>query len=256
MIRALLLAGVAVALVAAAPAQAGIMSQEDATDLAQSLADAQEEQDVCYGWSVTNNFGAGPDVGSSIGGPGAALLDVTGSCTRGTVILAGSIDYSCDSCEASDSASVSIQASGMGNPPTVDDLEDLGLKPGALTGDDDDTTLFNMVDALPLLVADKGNAPYVEYEPATAVPPADHATDKPGSDLLRDTWIWLLLCVALIVAGPVFYFYKRSQLPPSQRQRRDTPDETQQPPQSESSQPPPPASTGPTTTPTGPTPTT
>ena len=32
------------------------------------------------------------------------------------------------------------------NPPTVDDLEDLGLKAGDLTGDKDDTTLVNMVE--------------------------------------------------------------------------------------------------------------
>ena len=255
MTRALLLACTAVALVAAAPAHAGIMAPEDATDLAQSLAEAQEEQEVCYGWDVRNNFGAGSDVGSSISGPGAPLLDVAGACTRGIVLLTGSIDYSCDSCEASDSASVSIQASGMGNPPTVDDLEKLGLKAGDLTGDNDDTTLFNMVNALPLLVADKGNAPYVEYEQATAVPPTDRPTNKPGSDFLRDNWVWLLLCAALIAAAPIFYFYKRAQIPPAERKRRATPDEepTETP---SSSEPPPPASTGPTTTSTGPTPTT
>ena len=256
MIRALVLACATIALLAAAPAHAGIMSPEDATDLAQSLAEAQEEQDVCYGWNVSNNFGAGPDVGSSISGPGAVLLDVGGTCKRGMVILAGSIDYTCDSCEGSDSASVSIQASGMANPPTTKDLEDLGLQAGDLTGDNDDTTLINMVEALPLLVADKGNAPYVEYEQATTVPPTDRATNKPGSDFLRDNWIWLLLCGTLIAAGPIFYLYKRGQVPPSERKRRAEPDETSTPPTSTTSEPPPPASTGPTTTSTGPTPTT
>ena len=265
MIRALLLTCTAFALLTAAPAHAGIMSPEDATDLAQSLAEAQEEQEVCYGWDVSNNFGAGSDTGSSIGGPGAALLDVAGTCKRGVVILTGSIDYSCDSCEASDSASVSIQASGLANPPTVDDLEDLGLKAGDLTGDNDDTTLFNMVNVLPLLVADKGNAPYVEYEPAMTVPATDRATNKPGSDFLRDNWIWLLLCVALIALGPIYYFYKRAQVPKSKRKPRHKPDKPDEPdeesdesaetPASTSSQPPP-TSAGPTTTPTGPTPTT
>jgi hypothetical protein len=254
--RALLLACAALALFAAAPAYAGIMSPEDATDLAQSLAEAQEEQDVCYGWNVTNNFGAGPDVGSSISGPGAVLLDVAGTCKRGMVILTGSIDYSCGSCESSDSASVSIQATGMANPPTVGDLEELGLKAGDLTGDKDDTTLFNMVEALPLLVADKGNAPYVEYEQATTVPPTDRPTNKPGSDVLRDTWIWLLVCGVLIALGPIYYFYKRGQTPSSERKRDAEPDETSTPPASETSEPPPPTSTGPTTPATGPSPTT
>ena len=129
------------------------------------------------------------------------------------MILQGDIDYACDSCESSDSASVSIAAGGLANPPTVDDLEGLGLKAGDLTGDNDDTTLVNMVNALPLLVADRGNAPYVEYEQTTTVPPADHATDKPGSDLLRDSWLGLLFFGGLVLAGPGFYFYKRSQRP-------------------------------------------
>jgi hypothetical protein len=129
------------------------------------------------------------------------------------VVLEGSIDYACESCESEDSASVSIRSSGMASPPTVGDLEGLGLSAGALTGDDDDTTLVNMVSALPLLVADRGNAPYVPYEQATSVPASDHATGKPGSDVLRDNWLWLVLCFALIVLGPIFYLYKRSQQP-------------------------------------------
>jgi hypothetical protein len=195
------------------------------------------------------------------------LLDVAGTCKRGMVVLVGSIDYACNSCEGSDSAFVSIETTGMANRPTTKDLEDLGLKAGDLTGDNDDTTLINMVEALPLLVADKGNAPYVEYEQATTVPPTDRATNKPGSDFLRDNWIWLLLCVALIALGPIYYFYKRAQVPKSRRTPRGKPDgepddepdaepdEPAEPPASTSSQPPP-TSAGPTTTPTGPTPTT
>ncbi|MDX6676173.1 MAG: hypothetical protein QOE31_225 [Solirubrobacteraceae bacterium] len=212
MIRALVL-GLALVALAAAPASAGVLSLEDATDLAQSLADAQEEQDVCYGWQIANNFDGTPDVGSSTGGPGVAAQPSASACPRGMVVLRGSIDYSCNSCDASDSASVSIEALGMADPPTVTDLENLGLKADALTGDDDDTTLVNMVNALPLLVADHGNAPYVEYEQATTVPATDHATGKPGSDTLRDTWIYLVLCGALIVLGPAFYLYKRAQQP-------------------------------------------
>jgi hypothetical protein len=213
-VRSALLLALALAALVAAPAHAGVLAQDDATDLAQSLADAQEEQDVCYGWQVTNDFDGTPDVGSSTGGPGVPVaVGQAGSCPRGIVVLTGSIHYSCGSCEDSDSASVSIQSSGMSAPPTVSDLERLGLKAGALTGDNDDTTLVNMVEALPLLVADRGNAPYLEYEQATTVPATDHATNKPGSDFMRDTWIWLVLCGALIVLGPAFYFYKRAQQP-------------------------------------------
>ncbi len=196
----------------AAPAQAGIVSAEDAAELAQTLAEAQEEQDVCYGWNVTNNFSDSNDVGSSRSGPGVALVPAQSACPKGAVILQGDIDYACSSCDSSDSASVSI-ASSLRDPPTVSDLEALGLKAGALTGDDDDTTLINMVEALPLIVADRGNAPYVEYEQTKTVPAADHATGKPGSDVLRDTWIQLVLFGGLILAGPGFFLYKRAQRP-------------------------------------------
>jgi hypothetical protein len=213
-------AGVVVLLVAlafAAPAQAGIVSPQDAAELAQTLAEAQDEQDVCYGWNVTNNFSDSNDVGSSTSGPGVALVPLQSTCPKGAVILEGEIDYACGSCDSSDTASVSI-ASSLANPPTVKDLEGLGLKAGALTGDNDDTTLINMVNALPLLVADRGNAVYVPYEQTKTVPTADHATGKPGSDTLRDTWIRLVLFGGLIVVGPGFYFYKLSQRP-----RRNTP---------------------------------
>ena len=210
--RASLLLALALAVVLAAPAQAGIVSAEDAAELAQTLAEAQEEQDVCYGWNVTNNFSDSNDVGSSRGGPGVALVPAQSACPKGAVILQGDIDYACSSCDSEDSASVSI-ASSLRDPPTVSDLEALGLKAGALTGDDDDTTLINMVEALPLIVADRGNAPYVEYEQTKTVPAADHATGKPGSDVLRDTWIQLVLFGGLILAGPGFFLYKRAQRP-------------------------------------------
>jgi len=206
-IRALVLA-LALAFALAAPAQAGILAAEDAAELAQSLAEAQEEQGLCYGWNVTNNFSAGPDVGSGTGGPGAIMIPTL--CKDGWVQLEGYIEYACDTCESEDRATVSISSS-FANGPTTKDLEALGLKAGALTGDDDDTTLINMVNALPLLVADRGLAPYLEYEQATTVPAIDHATNKPGSDFMRDTWIQLVLFFALILAAPAFYLYKRKQ---------------------------------------------
>ena len=216
MIRALGLA-LALAIALAATAQAGILAPEDAAELAQSLAEAQEEQGVCYAWSIANNFSDTPDVGSSTAGPDRPLpgtssegLRLPETCTKGIVQLEGKIDYACDSCEAEDSASVSI-TSNLPNPPTVADLEELGLKADALTGDKDDTTLLNMVNALPLLVADRGIAPYVPYEPAATVPATDHATGKPASDFLRESGVWLVVFAAVLLVGPGFYLYKRWQ---------------------------------------------
>lgn len=229
MTRALVLALV-LAFAVAVPAHAGVLAPEDAAELAQSLAEAQEEQDVCYGWRVTNNFDGTPDVGSGTGGPGAILIPTT-ACKRGYVQLEGHIEYACGSCESEDTASVSITSS-FGSGPTVGDLENLGLNAGALTGDNDDTTLINMVNALPLLVADRGLAPYLAYEQATTVPATDHATNKPGSDFMRDTWLRLVLFVTLILGGLGFYLYKRRQV------RESAPPPLQAPPVPTSAPPP------------------
>ncbi len=208
-LRALAL-GALLALALAAPAQAGIVAPEDAAELAQTLAEAQEEQDICYGWAVGNNFDSSGDLGNSRTGPNQQFIEIPGTCPKGYVVLNGDIRYACESCESEDSASVSID-SNLPDPPTVKDLESLGLKAGDLTGDKDDTTLINMVNALPLLAAERGNAPYVAYEEAKAVPAQDHPTDKPGSDFLRDAWLKLVLFGGLVVTGPMFFLYKRGQ---------------------------------------------
>jgi hypothetical protein len=201
-IRAMLLA---VLLLAALPAaaSAGVLDPGDTTELAQALADARDEQDICYGWNVANNFSGTDDVGSSLG-PGVPVR-----CPQ-YVELRGSIDYSCDSCEAQDSASISIE-SNLRNPPTTGDLKDLGLEASDLLGDKDDQTLFNMVQALPLITAQRGNAAFIAPELDQQTPTADRPTDHPGSDFWRDAWGGLLIGIVLIVAAVGWWLYQRNE---------------------------------------------
>jgi hypothetical protein len=204
-VRTLLLAlvlGVALA----APAQAQILDPADAAELAQDLADAQEEQVVCYGWEVG---GSVADFGSSADGPGATVQ--ARQCAQ-WVILQADVTYTCDACEGEDFATVRIDSTFPDGPRTAD-LEALGFKASDLVSDNDDRALFNMVAALPLVTADRGLAPPVPAEtPAAAVPATDRATGTPGSDLLRDRWFVLVLCGFLIAAGPAYLLYKRAQL--------------------------------------------
>lgn len=192
--------------VALAPvAHAQLLDPADAAELAQSLAEAQEEQDICYGWEVA---GSVVDSGSSVDGPGAVTQ--LRACER-YVLLLGDVTYACESCDSEDSASVIIETS-FPDGPTAEDLERIGFNGSELTGDNDDRALFNMVAALPLLVSDRGLAPPVPAEtPAAAVPATDRATDTPGSDLWRDRWFLLLLSGFLLVAGPAYWLYKRAQ---------------------------------------------
>lgn len=207
---ALLAVMVLVAVVRPAVAVAGVLVERgDEVDLAQTLADAQEEQGVCYGWDIVVDGQAG-ERGSSLDGPGVALA--TNRCPKGYAILRGEVAYACDSCDGEDSATVSVD-SNLSRPPTTRDLERLGYSASDLVGEKDDQAVIDMTGALPLLVAEHGNAPYVAYAPATNVPAQDKPTNTPGSDLLRDRWPVLLLWGLLLMAGPAYLLYKRAQPP-------------------------------------------
>ena len=206
MIRPALLALVVLAGSAArAVAQAPLLAAEDAADVANDLADAQEEQGICYGWVATIN-GLPTDVGSSTGGPGTPI-DMA-ACAKGFAQLEASISYACDTCEGEDSASVSV-ASNLPDAPTQQDFERLGLNAGDLTGDNDDTVLVQMIGALPLLVAESGAARPVALEVPEQVPATDRATGTPGSDFLRQRWPLLVLCAFLVALGPFWWLRKR-----------------------------------------------
>lgn len=205
----LLALALAFALALPGTAPAGILAPEDAAEVANALAEAQEEQDICYGWYVTNDFGAGPDLGSSTGGPDVGY-DAT-RCQR-YLFLTGNIHYACPSCEDTDSAEVDLDTN-LVPAPTEQDLRDLGLSAGDLTGDKDDVTLMNMIGALPLLAAQTGQVPPLPVETPQAVPASDVATGKPGSDFLREAWLKLVLFILLVAIGPILWLYKRSSEP-------------------------------------------
>ena len=196
----------------APPAAVGgvLVAGDDETDLAQTLADAQQEQGVCYGWDILVN-GAPGDRGSSLDGPGVPLA--TDRCAKGYAILRAEVNYTCESCDGEDSAAFTVD-SNLPRPPTRADLERLGFSAADLVGDEDDLAVIDMTGALPLLVAERGNAPFVAYERATDVPAQDKATNSPGSDLLRDRWPVLVLCLLLLLAGPAYLLYKRGQQTP------------------------------------------
>jgi hypothetical protein len=202
-----------------------LLDEGDAAELAQSLADAREEQDVCYGWNVQVLDGSGGpsgfDTGSNLG-PGRPLGAAAAEpCTR-SVTLEGAVEYTCESCEAEDSSAVRVVSSFPGGPTTAD-LEDLGLKGSALKEDTGDVTLINMVGALPLITASKGAAPPVPVEPSTVAPAAsDRPTGTPSTpDWLRDAWLQLAALLVIILAGVVWFVQQRS-IEATDRRMRDT----------------------------------
>ncbi|MGH9040329.1 MAG: hypothetical protein ACRDZ3_08865 [Acidimicrobiia bacterium] len=162
-----------------------ILEPGDADELAQALAEATEEQDICYGWEVlVEDYGSGAggtDAGSSLG---VDMLPSEPVCAR-SIVFEARIVYTSESSEAADSATMSVRSDPPGMVSTAD-IRRTGVSEGALLGNDDDLVLANAVLALPALAAEGGFAPPVTLEANEApLPAGDGATGTPGSDWLR-----------------------------------------------------------------------
>jgi len=190
-------AGIAVsAPVGAAP----LLEEGDAVELANKLAEATEEQDVCYGWSVQIQDDGGNlsgfEQGSSFG-PGASPFQ--SECTP-YVVFTASLLYTSETSEASDSASYTVESNLPGFD--ADGLGGLGVSADGLLGPNDDLVIANATALLPALVAEQGLAPPVPIEEtAGTIPAADRPTNTPGSDRWRTYWPAYLFTGFLVVAG-------------------------------------------------------
>jgi hypothetical protein len=203
------LAAAAALLVAPAGAAAlPLLATADANELANTLAEAQADQGICYGWyvEIDDDSGSGlsgVEQGSSRGGPGDTITRYTPECPRYAVLTAR-IHYTSESSESEDSASLFVDTN-LGPPVSDRGLARLGLTGGDLLGGGDDTSLINMVGALPLLAAESGAAPYVPYEANTApLTAGEHPTGSPGSDWWRKFWPYVLVAAALCGLGGYF----------------------------------------------------
>jgi hypothetical protein len=178
-----------------------ILDPTDATELAQALAEATEEQDVCYGWKVTvTDYGGsadGIDQGSSLGvGP----TDIQTQCTR-YVIFEARLYYTSASSESEDSASFTVR-SNIPGAPTERDLSSAGISEAGLLGGNDDEVVANAALLLPGLMAERGLADPITLEANTqALPSGDRATGTPGSDWLRKYGAPLALAGVTLLGG-------------------------------------------------------
>lgn len=178
-----------------------LLDDADAIELANKLAEATEDQGVCYGWSVTINDedrGFAFDQGSSLG-PERRPDDP--ACTPSVVFVADLL-YTSELSEAADSASIRVDSTLPGLSLSGDDFRDFGVTGAALLGDNDDVALVNAVAALPLLVAEAGLAPAVQPEQTTGtIPAADRPTGGGGSDRLRTYGSLYFLAITIILGG-------------------------------------------------------
>lgn len=212
-----------------------LLAPGDAVELANVLAEATEEQGVCYGWNVVINgqqYASSPAALAAIAsaetatptgtpspppilddsqghlgsnaGPGIRVSDVP-ACERWAEFTAR-LTYTSEYSESEDSASYELSSNFLDF--TGEDREKLGIDNGALLGDQDDTAVFTATAALPLIVADKGGAPHATAEPnSVPLPPADEATGSPGSDVLRSDPFLVAVALILVGAGIAWLVY-------------------------------------------------
>lgn len=189
----------------ASPAAAGpILEEADAAELAQLLADAADEQDICYGWTLTiqdrQNGVLITDVGSSTGGPGARL--VPSMCEQYAELVVEGV-YTDDFEEAEDSASYSINSTFLPSDTS------LGVSGDDFVGDNDDVALFDAAAQLPALAAERGAAPWVAPVPnVSEIPSSDTLTGSPTGDWLRSNWGLLTILVLGALASLTWLLYE------------------------------------------------
>ena len=178
-----------------------VLEAADATELAQALAEASEDQEVCYGWDITvYDYGGGAggvDQGSSLGvGP----TPITTQCPRWAIFEA-TVTYTSQASESEDSATFTVSSNIPGAPGAAD-LREGGISEGGLLGANDDEVLANATLLLPALMAEKGLAEPISLEANTqALPEGDRATGTPGSDWLRKYGAALAVAAVVLLGG-------------------------------------------------------
>lgn len=212
--RRLLGAATAAALVLlAAPASAEnpVLDADGDADVAASLAEASQVQDVCYGYELlVSDQDTGQWGGTyAASNQGVGQRAVPGPGCTDAVELRAQISYTSSFSEAEDSARWVLTSTLPSL--TIDDVEDLGLSAGDLLDDDrSEQALLNAVLALPRLAAEQAGKDPVVLEPNTEPLPSDaRPTGTPGSDWLRENGALLGFCVLLVLAGVVMLLLSR-----------------------------------------------
>lgn len=202
--RALAVAAL-LSLALAMPAYAEDPITDDTTkqEIVDSLAEATEVQGVCYGWQLrVEDYDTGQFTGEfTLSDAGIDTVPDPARCQK-AVVLEAVITYTSSSGEVEDFARWEVANLGV-NGPTSMDLERLGLKASALLSDSKSELAFtNAVLSLPGLTSELGGVPPLILPTERATPPTDaRATDRPGSDRLRERGGTVLLLVLLILAA-------------------------------------------------------
>jgi hypothetical protein len=184
-----------------------LLDAEDRVELAQTLAEATEDTDVCFGYqlSLSGSGAADRDEVLSNDGPDK-LPGGAGGCTKGSVVVNVSLNYTSSSSESEDSAGWSVVSDvpGLTGTEATKRLEGLtGVSDGDLLGDKDDQALRNLTAALPLVLDGAEPAEESTVAPTGAAPNDDRLTGSPGSDWIRAHGVGIAIAVGLLLVALV-----------------------------------------------------
>lgn len=174
----LLLAGL---LLVAGPAAAQpVFDAADVTVVQQRLERAAAAQDACYGWTVSLTDPTGPSGVQQGGAPGGlgAVPDLA-RC-RAWALLEITITFVPETSDAADRATIRVDSSAGALPPPA------GATEAALLSDRGDEFALAAIDALPGLLAQTGQAPFLPPATSPTAPADDPLGAAAGSDFLRE----------------------------------------------------------------------
>lgn len=171
-------------------------SVTERADTVAILRRATEQQNVCYGWRLSDSGRTVVSAGSNLGDGVPVDSDPT-RCPRWVEVVADVV-YTSESSESEDSASVWVESTvGVSSFAFDDGLKRLGLDDGVFI-DDPGWAITRAAVSLPLLMAEQGKAPAASV--STAAPAAAPSPlPNPGSDLWRDRWGYLVTGAVLLL---------------------------------------------------------
>jgi hypothetical protein len=166
-----------------------VLTQAEAQALSDRLRAAYEAQQICYGWRIND-----AETGSNFG-PGSPVSDHP-DCPKYVEFV---IDYSYDSVEEEFTSVTAYDIQSAGGV-TLDrsELTKAGVDNDDLL-DEPNVAVSNAVGLLPVLVAEKGQAP--------AVPVPEGQQNTNGNTVERTfdlQWLWLVLAIILLGGGLVW----------------------------------------------------
>lgn len=166
-----------------------VLNYPEENQLVKRLKAAYDAQGVCYGWRINDT-----ETGSHLGAPSTFSTDPP--CQKFVELV---VDYTYNSADEEFTAVTYDINSSLANPPTKADLTALGIGADELL-DEPNVYVTDAIAALPMLVAQKGEAPAVPAAKSEGDNLAGQSLERP----IEWRWLWVVLAIGLLGGGLIW----------------------------------------------------